>query len=235
MEPLAYNTSVYETQFEQLNTSDSLNETQFEQLNTSDSLNELRTLIADYKSSDASDVLLCDLNLRTFELYKKIRDETLRVSRELNTVVEDECLLRDTIIQLQQDSTTIIKLSAKYNDTADVFYSPSEHSFYKELLANTDKIHDRILERKRVHVSDINSLLPKAQALRKAIMTGIEELVDKDNANNKKLCPVCFDKEVDMAMIPCGHTCCAGCLNQTSSCMQCRSKIQSKVKLFFSA
>lgn len=214
-------------------------ESQFDLMNSTDvgtSLTEIAQIIDAYKKESLTQNELCSLNLRTSELFKKIRDETDTLSRDLNTVVDDEATLTETVKQIEMGITGMVKLSAKYCQPKDIYECPSEEAFLKELSISKQIILDTIAEKKAKLNSDINTLLPMTQSLRKSIMTGIEELVDKDNANNKKLCPVCFDREVDTAMVPCGHTCCSGCLlyNQSSNCMQCRSKIRTTVKLFFS-
>jgi hypothetical protein len=82
----------------------------------------------------------------------------------------------------------------------------------------------------------IDTVTKKLSTLRSLIQTGIEDLIDRDSANNKKLCGICFDREVDIAMVPCGHTSCSGCSNYNTlnKCMHCRASIQRRVKLFFS-
>jgi hypothetical protein len=158
------------------------------------------------------------------------------LSRDLNAIIADEATLHETVKQIETGAIGMVKLSAKYCEPKDIYQCPSEDAFLKEVGISKGIILDKIEIKKAKINSDMDVLMPAAQSLRKSIVSGIEELVDKDNANNKKLCPVCFDREVDTAMVPCGHTCCAGCLlyNQTTNCMQCRSKIRTTVKLFFS-
>lgn len=227
MEPYHYIDRItsYESQFDLMNST-----------NAGTSLAEMSGVLNDFKKDDLTENQLCDLNLRTSELYKKIRDETTTLTRDLNAIVADEATLNETVKQIETGITGMVKLSAKYCQPKDIYECPSEEAFLKELSISKQIILDNITGKKVKLNSDMDILMPLAQSLRKSIMSGIEELVDKENANNKKLCPVCFDREVDTAMVPCGHTCCSGCLlyNQSSNCMQCRSKIRTTVKLFFS-
>ena len=214
-------------------------ESQFDLMNSTDvgtSLTEMGQILNDFKKGGLTQNQLCDLNIRTSELYKNIRDEANKLSRDLNLIITDEATVNETVKRIELGITGMLKLAAKYCPPKDMYESPSQEAFLKELIISKQIILDTIAEKRAKLNSDMDILMPMTQSLRKSIITGIEELVDKDNANNKKLCPVCFDKEVDTAMVPCGHTCCAGCLlyNQTSNCMQCRSKIRTTVKLFFS-
>lgn len=48
-------------------------------------------------------------------------------------------------------------------------------------------------------------------------------------------CSICMNEPVKTAFIPCGHTFCLGCAHKTlASCYICRTKIEKKLKLYFS-
>ena len=50
-----------------------------------------------------------------------------------------------------------------------------------------------------------------------------------------RLCPVCFDNEVDTVLVPCGHTYCSSCAGKTrAKCGICRRAVKSATELFFS-
>jgi|LakMenE01Jun11ns_1017448.scaffolds.fasta_scaffold9912518_3 hypothetical protein len=55
-----------------------------------------------------------------------------------------------------------------------------------------------------------------------------------------KLCPICFENEVDICLNPCGHTLCNKCVLSNRSrytndkCYSCRTTIQDYIKIFFS-
>jgi hypothetical protein len=59
----------------------------------------------------------------------------------------------------------------------------------------------------------------------------VNEIV-KEEDKQKKMCPVCFDNEVNTALVPCGHTYCSYCINKTNNCYICRGNIRNKIKLF---
>lgn len=47
-------------------------------------------------------------------------------------------------------------------------------------------------------------------------------------------CQVCFNNDVGLAMVPCGHTICEVCIGHLhgNQCPFCRSKISTRVKIF---
>lgn len=49
------------------------------------------------------------------------------------------------------------------------------------------------------------------------------------------MCTICMTKEVNQAIIPCGHTFCGDCCrDQMTACYICRVQIRDKVRLYFS-
>jgi len=61
-----------------------------------------------------------------------------------------------------------------------------------------------------------------------------------NDVETKKLCPICFENEVDMCINPCGHTICNKCTisnrttNSFNKCYSCRTNIKDYIKIFFS-
>ena len=84
---------------------------------------------------------------------------------------------------------------------------------------------------------EIDNISNKLNALRALIVTGVNQIV-KPEDKEKKMCPVCFDSEVNTALVPCGHTYCKGCSEADRSryakCPQCRTQINARIKIFFS-
>ncbi|MFM2392443.1 MAG: Zinc finger, type finger, partial [Bacteroidota bacterium] len=45
------------------------------------------------------------------------------------------------------------------------------------------------------------------------------------------ICPICYNKEISLICVPCGHSFCSGCL-KTDYCYLCRTKIEKKQPIF---
>ena len=45
-------------------------------------------------------------------------------------------------------------------------------------------------------------------------------------------CTICMENDVNMCLIPCGHTFCSKCLKKTDKCYICTSDIFMKQKMF---
>ena len=105
-------------------------------------------------------------------------------------------------------------------------------SDYNRIQATIKK---EILLKRAALESELDKISIKLNSIRKLIQMGVEDIVKPEDMN-KKMCTVCFDKEVCMVMIPCGHTYCEACsrYDYRAKCPQCRSTINSRVKMYFS-
>mmetsp|Transcript_45097 Transcript_45097/g.116635 ORF Transcript_45097/g.116635 Transcript_45097/m.116635 type:complete len:257 (-) Transcript_45097:235-1005(-) len=56
---------------------------------------------------------------------------------------------------------------------------------------------------------------------------------EKEEEGDKDICKVCFDREIDTVLVPCGHiVVCGECASNVSRCPLCRNVIEQKVKVY---
>lgn len=72
--------------------------------------------------------------------------------------------------------------------------------------------------------------------VRTMLVAGAREIVKPaDVETGKKLCPVCFDGEVGVVCVPCGHTLCQECAKAAGTrCSTCRTAVREKIRMYFS-
>ena len=179
---------------------------------------------------------LCNLNLKTAITFKTLNEKHVTLNSRLRILNQDSENNLDILNSTHKNMRTMEILCKKYTSDSLEKLKKNNEMLQQEFLANKLRIETEIEKEKIKVETEIDFMKMKLNSLRSLIVSGISEMVNKDDANNKKLCPVCFDREVNMAMVPCGHTCCQGCsdYNTTTKCMQCRSIIQRRIKLFFS-
>jgi DNA repair ATPase RecN len=202
-----------------------------------DQRNTLLIPVADEKVTMTEDDLLVNKNLQTSALFNRLNDEFKQKQIKL-----EECNL-----QLQTITDTPYKIITNIDNLKKVYMSNSV-----EAVDSLTKLHEKINEyfkeinpgisdilRKKIATLEgqIDNISNKLNALRSLIVTGVNQIV-KDENKEKKMCPACFDNEVNTALIPCGHTYCKGCSEADRSryakCPQCRQQINARVKIFFS-
>ena len=179
---------------------------------------------------------VCDINLRTSTLFKGYSERYKKLSNELENLLNDEKVLEESIQRMQTNILEIKGVCMAYKKDLIDPIQKNHTALYDSIVSMQTSVKSEIGKLKMTLDFEMDKLSNKLESLRKVIVTGISEIVDPVDANNKKMCPVCFDREVDIAMVPCGHTCCSGCSSHhhTNKCMQCRTVIRTRVKIYFS-
>lgn len=79
---------------------------------------------------------------------------------------------------------------------------------------------------------DIIKQQSKPQSVHSA---NIDESVAKEKENDNKLCKICFERNCDIVIIPCGHIAtCLKCSENVYSCPICRTDFDTIFKIYFS-
>lgn len=192
-----------------------------------------------YISSDEGGLteedVLCNTNLRTAGLFKGYTEELKLLQNEYNGISNDEENISKMNKDIRSSLGSIRSHTQKYHaastDSLDGNIMILNRSLESVILSMMNEIQ---VKKSTLDVK-IQKITKKLGALRSLIQTGLDDMADKDTTN-KKLCAICFDREIDVVMVPCGHTSCNGCsnYNKLSKCMHCRSIIHQRVKIYFS-
>ena len=213
--------------------------------NSIDPLNDLNTAYENLL--DSRDILftannelsdedkLCNQNLQTSYLFKSLNEKFINLNKQIEELVDNEKSLDDAVLKFKNSHLTLTRLCMTHDSNSTAII----HSKYVDLASDYSRIQGTI--RKEISVNrtalenEIDSICIKLNSVRKLIKMGIQDIVKPEDMT-KKMCPVCFDKEVCMVMIPCGHTYCDTCSNYDyrAKCPQCRATINSRVKMYFS-
>lgn len=183
----------------------------------------------------SEDDILCNTNLQTASLFKKLSRKSNETMKLLDTTNETKKSLNDSLVKLESAIHNIKSIC--YNQEREVDDVVKSQSLFLQTINTVvnKKNHDLDLRREELE-KERDDLSRKLNALRKVITTGIHDLIKPEDVQ-KKMCPVCFDKEVNMVYVPCGHTYCNGCAeldrSRGAKCAQCRSPINARIKIFF--
>lgn len=193
--------------------------------------------IADEKVSITEDELLVSKNLQTSALFNRLNDEF----KQKQKILEEYNTNLQTIQESHYKITTHIDSIKKVYmstcvDKVDTLNSIEQ--IIKDYFKETNPVVSDLIRNKiAVLEGEIDNISNKLNALRALIVTGVNQIV-KPEDKEKKMCPVCFDNEVNTALVPCGHTYCKGCSEADRSryakCPQCRTQINARIKIFFS-
>jgi hypothetical protein len=86
---------------------------------------------------------------------------------------------------------------------------------------------------------DIINQEEELAAFRKLFINTTNEIIKTEKVN-KNMCPICFENEINMCAIPCGHTCCSSCVAANMryqktiivKCLSCRNNINEYIKMY---
>jgi hypothetical protein len=178
---------------------------------------------------------MCNKNLETSYLFKTLSDKAIQLNKQIVALVDNEVSLDDTLLKFKNTNLTITNLCILHCDSS----IESLQKKYLDLTADYNIIQTNMkkeINKKREKLeAELDTVNSKLNGIRKLIQLGIEDLIKPEDVV-KKMCAICFEREVNMVMIPCGHTYCDACskYDYRAKCPQCRTTINSRVKIYFS-
>jgi hypothetical protein len=185
----------------------------------------------------SEDDLLLNKNLQTSALFNRLNDEFKQKQLKLDDYNEQLKNIHDTPGKIETHMEVIknIYMSNKVMNV-DILNGLNDQvkKFFRDVNSETsDIIRQKIMELE----GEIENISRKLISLRSLILTGVNEIIKPENTE-KKMCSVCFDNEINTALVPCGHTFCKGCSeidrSRYAKCPQCRQQINARIKIYFS-
>jgi hypothetical protein len=180
---------------------------------------------------------ICNTNLHTATLFKSLNEQYKKDTSKVQEYDDLMKELKDSISKTDKlaHRIKIINIASDSRDSDQIDKAYDE--FRKTVVRVSKATEDTLMGRKNLLDIQLESTSRKLNALRSLIVTGVNEMIKPEDIQ-KKMCPVCFDSEVNTALVPCGHTYCKNCSEMDTSrfakCPQCRASINNRVKIFFS-
>jgi prefoldin subunit 5 len=199
--------------------------------------NTLLIPMADQTVSMTEDDLLVNTNLQTSALFNRLNDEFKQKQKTLEEYNSHLQIIQESHYKITREIDSLRKVYISSNvDKVDSLNSLEQ--IHKDYFKDTNPlVSDTIRKKIEVLEGEIDNISNKLNALRALIVTGVNQIF-KPEDKEKKMCPVCFDSEVNTALVPCGHTYCKGCSevdrSRYAKCPQCRTQINARIKIFFS-
>lgn len=199
--------------------------------------NNLVIPMADETVSMTEDDLLVNKNLQTSALFNRLNDKFKQKQKTLEEYNTNLQTIQENHYKITKEIDNLRKVYMSTSvDKVDSLNSIEQ--ILKDYFKETNPVVSDLIRKKIATLEgEIDNISNKLNALRALIITGVNQIV-KPEDKEKKMCPVCFDNEVNTALVPCGHTYCKGCSEADRSryakCPQCRTQINARIKIFFS-
>jgi len=182
------------------------------------------------------DDLLCNTNLQTAVLFKNLNKQYAELNAAIAKEAEDKNFLIKSVSSYKNSFKDIFQFYLREKRTNESITSLQDTQ--NAMIKEVDLILKRFTETSDITVlsleKKLDDTLRKLNIIRETITKGIQGIVKPDDMA-KKMCPVCFDREVDAVLVPCGHTYCNGCseYDRNNKCPQCRASVQRRIKIYF--
>jgi hypothetical protein len=180
--------------------------------------------------------LLTNTNLQTASLFKKLKSDFKEAGNFIELYTSQQKELQESIVKMETGFQGLKKMCEIHNQSAFEGLLLRYTDLQKEMLPIKNKVNEELAKKVSAKNAELEKISEKLNSLRKVIMAGLDEIVKPEDAQ-KKMCPICFENEVNTVLVPCGHTYCKGCSDidrsRNAKCPQCRSVINARVKLFF--
>jgi len=166
------------------------------------------------------------INIKNIDKIYKEYESLLEYKNNLNKNHKNNIFIL-SILDNHEKIDKLNELSTKYSELFNELYDIWINNYYNTTLFEIDN-----------QINKTTTSLNKYHEFFKNINNKINE---NNENSNKKVCSICFENEVDMCAIPCGHTCCNKCIISNNlniynknKCLNCRNNIQQYIKLYFS-
>jgi len=180
--------------------------------------------------------LLTNTNLQTASLFKKLKSDLKEAGNFLELYADQQKEVQESIVKIETGFHSIKKMCEIHNQEAYEELLGRYTDFQKVILPIKNKINEELAKKINTKNAELKKITDKLNSLRKIIIAGLDEIVKPEDVQ-KKMCPICFENEVNTVLVPCGHTYCKGCSEmdrtRNAKCPQCRVQINARVKLFF--
>lgn len=179
---------------------------------------------------------------KLIETYKNLNNNLNVYKNKYKDLIKKNNYLNDYRTNLSLNHFKCVDIIYNKNNDDDTNQMTNIFTCYSGVIDNeyNNWVNNIYIPKLNKLEMDIENLEVKIGNYRNFFVKNINEFF-KQEKHNKKICSICFENEVDMCAIPCGHTCCNKCIissrvsnyNNNNRCLNCRNHIQDYIKIYF--
>jgi hypothetical protein len=174
--------------------------------NKKDDINSLKLQLEDKnKIIDNQTKYINELKIQYKANIKDINDLKIQLQSKNGFIYEQE------LLEIRQNIIDALKLQLEDKN---------------KIIDNQTKYINNYKIQYRANIKDINALKLQLEDKNKII----NDLTIKNDETNK--CSICLDNTISHCCVPCGHTYCSDCINESNNCYICRGIIHNKIKIY---
>lgn len=187
--------------------------------------NSLKDIVLDTSGVNISEEIDALLLSKEFESSEKYVQQTQFLMDQYK-LVADKILDQENLLKMK------LALLDSMNQKLIGFQNLGHNEHFEELMTSITKYIDKTYEDNNIEedYKNIIELYRKFFHLRELIKTvRTVELSEKE-----PLCTICFNEQIQFAIVPCGHTYCSSCIKRhVLTCSVCRGNIRDRIRVYF--
>lgn len=196
-------------------------------------IEELYTKCLENRKCAPSEELLTPEMIETIKVVDAYKNSKARLD-----IVNEEIENKNSLIEKLIERSTQVQLS--HVSLCDILIdnltevSESFDLYDKVVTKQVEKLVADCRDQVSKLMDEQNILDENISAMRYLLVTTVKELIPEEKLKSGN-CPVCFETEANVCLVPCGHTTCKNCSTRLrGKCATCRATITQVVKLFYS-
>jgi hypothetical protein len=183
-----------------------------------------------------------DKLLEDFNNLNQFHKSNLNLLINLEKAKEDIFNYNSSILSNHKSIMNILNANDNDND------NDNDNNELNEIIENYSKKMNNYINNwinnyynKKINKLEVDIINQEEEltSFRNLFINTTNEIIKTEKVN-KNMCPICFENEINMCAIPCGHTCCSSCVAANMryqktinvKCLSCRNNINEYIKMF---
>ncbi len=173
--------------------------------------------------------------------FKKLNISLDEYKTKIETLQANKICFDNYISNCQNSHMNIMNIINNYDiQSNNIEINNIYNNYYNKIKNEYDYWINNYYIVKLTEYENIIDIIEKKIADFRNLFIYIINKISKPIEEAIKLCPICFENEVDICLAPCGHTICNKCVishrsrYNTNKCYSCRTIVQEYIKVYFS-
>ena len=150
-------------------------------------------------------------------IYNLLLPKTQNINSNVKELETNEKIIHDLILKIADNESHFhIELENKNNIIND--------------LKTENKNINYIFNNLKKNLDNKNNIIDQQKLLLVNKNKDINDLKNKNDEINK--CTICLNNTISHCCIPCGHTYCSDCINESNNCYICRGNIHNNIRIY---
>ncbi len=181
-----------------------------------------------YESNLINNALFRPLTRFNNIIYNLLLPTTQNINSNVKELETKDKIIHDLILKIaDNESHYHIQLENKNNIINDL---KTENKNINYIFNDSISINNNFINNLKKDLDNKNNIIDQQKLLLVNKNKDINDLKNKNDEINK--CTICLNNTISHCCIPCGHTYCSHCINESNNCYICRGNIHNNIRIY---